>query len=277
MAYTFGGANGDDVALPVVTAVTGQGVSGLFTVWCNPTALTSGRALIGFGNNLSRIALSAASGEIDLSLDAPTTDGLWTSAGLGLSTGAWRFIAVAWSCVSGPTIDARMWAGDGVTPPAAVTFSQATAPVGALSTQSSATLGNGSGSAAIAFVGDLEQADLFSTSAAAGATHPFGQAAYGAFSAEAEALVLARYVLPLWEGTYRRRDPGNATSSTSWQHISADMGLLGAAYSHIETTSANEPVTALTFNGATFSASRGPRPRFGHASAFMPSRVIARR
>lgn len=278
MPYTFGGATGDDIVLPVVSSIIGPSVSGLATLWAYPTTITSGRALIGFGNNIGRIAHSATANEIDVLLPAGTTDGVWTSSGLSLSTNTWRFLAVAWSAVAGPTMDVKLWAGDSVTPPTAVTITQATAPVGTFTSATTATMGNGSASSGIAFQGDLAQYDAFSTNIAGGANHPFGQSAYGAFSAESEALLLSRFVLPLWEGSYRARALGRViNNTTSFQHISCDLSLLAAAYRHVQTTSANESVAALTINGATVSANGCPKPRFGHAVAGVPSRVIGRR
>lgn len=279
MAYTFGAANTDDIVMPVVSAVIGPTVSGLLTCWVNPnTGPTAGRAILGFGNNVGRIAHSSTPNEIDVILPTGGTDGTWTSSGLSLQTNTWRFLAIAWSAVAGPTMDVKLWAGDGVNPPVAVTITQAVAPTGTFTSASTATIGSGAASASIAFQGDLEQFDLFTTSTAAGANHPFGQSAYGAFSAESEALLLSRYVLPLWQGSYRARSAGQiVNNTTSAQHVSVDLGLLGVAYRHVQTTAANEATSPLTVNGATASAQRGPRPRFGHAFATMPARRPGRR
>lgn len=278
MPYTFGAVNTDDISMPVVSAVIGPTVSGLLTCWVYPTTITAGRAIFGFGNNIGRIAHSSTANEIDVILPTGGTDGTWTSSGLSLSTNTWRFLAIAWSAVAGPTMDVKLWAGDGVNPPVAVTITQAVAPTGTFTSASTATIGSGAASVSIAFQGDLAQFDLFTTSTAAGANHPFGQSAYGAFSAESEALLLSRFVLPLWEGRYLRRNLGQiVNNTTSSQHISVDLTPLGAAYRLVQTTSANESVAALTVNGATVSAQGCPRPRFGHAVAGMPSRVISRR
>lgn len=279
MAYTFGADNTDDIVMPVVSAVIGPTVSGLLTCWVNPnTGPTAGRAILGFGNNVGRIAHSSTPNEIDVILPTGGTDGTWTSSGLSLQTNTWRFLAIAWSAVAGPTMDVKLWAGDGVNPPVAVSIAQAVAPTGTFTSSSTATIGNGAASSAIAFQGDLAQFDLFTTSTAAGANHPFGQSAYGAFSAESEALLLSRFVLPLWQGSYRARSNGQiVNNTTSAQHISVDLGLQGVACRHVQTTAGTESIAALTINGATPSAQGCPRPRFGHAFASMPSRVIARR
>ena len=279
MSYTFGGATGDDIVLPVVNAVCGPSVSGFFAGWFYPTNIsTSGRALLGMGNNLGKITISATSGELDITLPAGTTNGVWTTSGLALTTNAWRFIAVAWSAIAGPTMDVRVWAGDATTPPVAVTVAQATAPVGTFTSATSATLGNGAASASIAFIGDIGHIDLISTNIAGGANHPFGQSAYGAFSSEAEAILLGRYAAPLWLGQARALPMGRVVNNTtSMQHVSLDLTLQPCAYRHVQTTSANESLVSVTVNGATFSAQNPPRPRQGLGMAGYNARVVGRR
>lgn len=278
MPYTFGGATGDDVSLPIVSTVSGPGIATLITCWLYPTTLTAGRAVCGFGNNISRVVLDATTSELDLLMDTNTTDGVWTSTGLGLAVDTWSFVAMLWTGVAGPTMDARLWAGDAVTPPAPVTFTQATAPTGTFSSQTTMTIGNGSGSAAIAWQGDIAQFDLLSTNIAASAIHPFGLAAYGAISAEAEDMVLDRYVRPLWEGRHPLLPKGAVVNNTtSMQHVSCDLTLLAPALRHIQTSSANDSIAEPTYNGVTPSERACPRPRFGHAVASHGSRVAARR
>lgn len=278
MPYTFGAATGDDVSVPIVSAAVGASVSGLLMAWVYPTTLTAGRAISGFGNNLSRIQVSATAGELELNLAAATTDGLWTSSGLGMATGSWYFVAIAWTAIAGPTMDAKLWLGTDVTPPSAVSITQTTAPVGAFTSSSTWTVGNGSGAATIAWQGDIGAVDLVTTNIAAGATHPFVQSAYGAFSAESEAMILARYVLPVWLGSSPLLAKGApVNNTTNMQHVSCDFSLLAQAYRHIQTTSANESVAAPTYSGVTFSERGQPRARFGAAIASNGARIAGRR
>lgn len=276
MPYTFGGANTDDLTLPVVTSITGPSVSGMLLAWVFPTTLTPGRGLAGFGNNLGRILVSATSGEIDVALGAGTTDGVWTSSGLALTADTWRFLAIAWTAIAGPTMEVRLWAGDGVTPPEPVTMAQAIAPVGTFSSQTTMTIGSTATSSSLAWQGDIGPLDVISTNIAAGATHPFGQTAYGAFATESVDMMFSRFVRPIWEGSYRHAPVGRVVNNTtSMQHVSLDMLLQGAAARHIQTSSANESIGIPTYNGATVSARAAPRARF--SAAGMNARVPRRR
>lgn len=266
MPYTFGAVNTDDLSLPIASSITGASVSGMLLIWVYPTTLTAGRAIAGFGNNLGRIIINTTTSELDVALGAATTDGVWTSSGLGLATGSWRFLAFAWTAIAGPTMEVALWAGDGVTPPVAVTITQTTAPVGTFSSQSTMSIGATATAATTAWQGDIGPLDVISTGIAAGATHPFGQSAYGAFGADSIEMMYSRFVRPIWSGSYRQAQVGKViNNTTSMQHVSCDMGLQTAAYRYVQTSSANDYPGAPTFNGITPAASQAPNPRYSLA------------
>lgn len=278
MPYTFGAATTDDVQIPIVPAVTGPSVSGFLLIWALPTTLTAGRCIAGFGNNLGRIAIHSTTSEISITLGCGTTDGVWASSGLGLTVDNWAFLAIAWTAIAGPTMDVKLWKGDAITPPVAVSISQATAPVGTFSSQTTLTIGNGSAAVGVAWQGDLAQLDVLSTNIAGGAGHPFGQSAYGAFSAESVDVMFSRIVLPIWRNEKPMLSLGKViNNTTNLQHVSCDLTLQAAAMRHIQTSSANESIAAPTYSGVTPSQRGCPRPRFGHSVAGVPGRIRVRR
>lgn len=262
MAYTFGGGTGDDltfgVGLSFGTNSNAQFVAG----WWRPTTLTATRGLWSAGN-VWGAEIDTTTDELRLRSDN-TTDGQWTTTGVDLAVNEWKFLAfLITQTNTGPAVAWKVWAGTIDTPPVAVTVTQAVAPAGNNVGSSNFYLGN-KGTGTVAFQGDIGNALVHCSGATNTAQlHPFGLAAAGVISAEAEALVLSRHVLPFWRGeVFASRGPApasgfNTGATERMHHISMDMLPQVRFLNRSDTTTLSGLIP--TINGATYSQNREPR------------------
>ena len=254
MPAIFGAATTDDITITTVNIHTTATIS-LVYGWWRPTTLTATRGLWSNGNIIGA-EIDATTDELRLRTDN-TTDGQWTTAGVDLAVGEWKFIACVRSSLSGtPSAAWRVWAGDITTAPVEATVTNAIAPVGNFVGGASFFLGN-KGTASLAFQGEISNAGEIGSSDTAGiTTHPFGIAAYGAITNAEAAWIYEQFVLPAWSGDYSFAHI-NRTSSVEHWHLSCDP--LFAAVGEVRNSATVLQPAAVTVNGATYSDTRDPR------------------
>lgn len=198
MAYTFGAATADDITWsPVNTAFAGNRVM-IVCGWWYPTTLTATRGLWSCGA-INGAEIDTTTSEIRLRTDN-TTDGQWTTTGVGLAVNTWSFLAFMASCNNtGPAGAWRVWACgiDGF--PTEVTVTSAVSPVGNFAGTNSFTVGN-KGTGTLAFQGDIAEVCFLQSGATSGILSPFNFAAYGTITQAEADWALAEFVVPCFRG-----------------------------------------------------------------------------
>lgn len=257
--YTFGAATTDDI-----TFGTGQGALASNSTWVVfgwylPTTLTAGRTLYSAGSTANCAVIGATTSELELLTAFSTTQGKWTTSGLGLTINVWRYIAIAISVHdTGPLMSCRVWAGSISTVPVEISVSQTTAPAGTATSSGTWYIGN-KGTGSLAFQGDIDMVD-FGYGAGTGINSTLLMPAANGSITQAEAdLFLALFVIPIWTGDHAAIDRGRgnvAQGSTAKWFI--DMSASGASFGRPANIS--DPEVALTINGATASKNACPRP-----------------
>lgn len=259
MAYTFGGATGDDINWSVPTGWGSSGSRTFGAGWFYPTTLTAGRAYWG-NSNATRLRIATTTSEVEWQNDR-TTDAFIVSSGAGITTGKWWFIAcLAGGFNTGPADEAAVWIGDAETPPTEVTMTL-TAGTGNASSNSVAAVGNSGSAGALAFQGLV---DSFYTMGEASniSDSLFASTSQGGVGADVAEYTHKRYVIPLWEG---RGIPALWTATrpvTQWQQHLFFEGEKTAQIMEFGSSSASFTVQRTTaVNGATMNATvRCPHP-----------------
>lgn len=256
MSYTCGAATGNDIAMTLIS--TGAtGTSCFVAGWWKPTTLTATRGLWSAGN-IFGAEIDTTTSELRLRTDN-TTDGQWTTTGVGLTVGEWKFLAFANSCNNtGPAAAWVVWAGTGDTAPQRVTVTQATAPVGNFTGSTAVVLGN-KGTGNFAFQGEIGPA-VFATHAGSIRGYVPTTVA-GTINQEGIDAVYQRLVLPIWRGewcplTLRHPRMDFAQVSTAMFVTSLDLALPVKTDIHANATA---PFGTITLNGVTLSQERCPR------------------
>ena len=267
MAYTFGGATGDDVTATLSQSNGASARVNLIRGWWYPTTLTATRVLMSHGAVL-RVAIDTTTSELRITTDN-TTDGEWTTTGVGLTVDTWTFIAIigSWN-TTGPAVGLRVWAGTAETPPAEVTVTNVTAPVGAFVGSTGFSIGNNAAAGTLAFQGDIDWvAEMCVNSANFGASHPFAIATNGVITQAEADHILRTHVMPAWA-------TGHPYIVPVGQRIHEQAIWNGNALAHYQCSRDDATFFAIqtpTYAGATLSARRGPRP-MPAANATMPRR-----
>lgn len=263
MSYTCGAAATNDLAM-VITQMGATATSCLVAGWWKPTTLTATRGLWSAGN-IFGAEIDTTTSELRLRTDN-TTDGQWTTTGVGLTVNEWKFLAIANSCNNtGPAAAWVVWAGTNETIPQQVTVTQATAPNGNFTGSTAVVLGN-KGTGSLAFQGQIGPA-FFARNAA----DPLGAvptATAGAFTQEEIDLMYNRIVLPVWSGEWcppwlRQMRINNGNGSVMF---CTSLDYAGPAEVDIQTGASGTPFGVITINGLTLSQERCPRP--------MPQQVL---
>jgi hypothetical protein len=145
--YTFGGATSHRTTFTPVNNLFGASRTTLICITARPTTLTAGRCYWG-ASTVTRLAVDTTTSALRLTLDAATTDGVYTSASGLITTNTYQFIAVLISQnAGGGTAAVRMWVGSGGAPPKEVTVTETTGPSGAwVASGTTFDLGNTNGS-----------------------------------------------------------------------------------------------------------------------------------
>lgn len=254
MSYTCGAATSDDIST-TLTALGASGVSTFLAGWFKPTTLTAGRGLIGAGAVFGA-EIDTTTSELRLRTDN-TTDGQWTTTGVGLVVNQWQFIAILNTCTdTGPAAAWRVWSGTSETAPLDCPVTQAVAPVGAFAGSTAVTVGNKAAGGVLAFQGQVGT-NLVVRCGTVGAISAMPIAAHGAISTDDATLVLNRFVLPIWKGNWcpfhLRNWPGDVTQM---MYTPLDVEL-PIEYTLTATTGPGWGTIALS--GVTFSQERPPR------------------
>lgn len=255
MSYTCGAATGDDIAT-VITQLGANSVSCFVAGWWKPTTLTATRGLWSAGN-IFGAEIDTTTSELRLRTDN-TTDGQWTTTGVGLTVNEWKFLAFANSCNNtGPAAAWVVWSGTGDTAPQQVTVTQATAPNGNFTGSTATVLGN-KGTGTLAFQGEIGPAVFARHTANAFGYVP--TATVGTITADEADIVYQRLVLPIWSGIWcppwLRQPRLTDNVQTAMLVTSLDYAL------PIEVdvvTGTGAPFGAITLNGVTLSQERCPR------------------
>lgn len=257
MSYTCGAATGDDIAMSL--ASMGSTSTSCFVAgWWKPTTLTATRGLWSAGN-IFGAAIDTTTSELRLRTDN-TTDGQWTTTGVGLTVGEWKFLAFANSCNNtGPAAAWVVWSGTGGTAPQQVTVTQATAPNGNFTGSTAPVLGN-KGTGTLAFQGEIGPAVFARHAASAFGYVP--TATVGTITADEADIVYRRLVLPIWAGIWcppwlRQPRQGNGLGTAMFV---TSLDLAGPHEVDVSTNAAGTPFGAITLNGVTLSQERCPRP-----------------
>ena len=264
MAWTFGTGTGDDASLNI-TSIGASGTIFYGSCWVYPTTLTATRAIWSIGNNWT-MRIDATTSELRFISDN-TTDGEWTTTGASLATNTWTFLAwLASPLNTGPTCAWRAWAGTLETSPQELTITNAVAPVGNFTGGTSLTWGNRGGSGTVAFQGALENCVFGAFNGTISATlSPFAIAAAGTITQNEADLIRDRYVRPMWLGDlypYEKARAGLPATNSGLNYYVTRMNLGAQSLMELAFRAATgNPVGGMTaLNGATASATRGPRP-----------------
>jgi hypothetical protein len=272
MAYTFGAATGDDINFAGLSA-TGLGADNchfLITGWFYPTTLSPGRAYWGAGGTFG-LEVDTTTSELRIKTANATTNGEWTTASAGITTGAWYFIAVLGTTETTGTLAAfRVWTGTFETPPVECTVSVAVAASGAFTGSATPVIGNKSAATTVAFQGDIDHLQWI---IAAGSSPPVGLATSPLFLSTSGSItddeafsVLHRAVIPMWQGKMFDGRSGGVSTSPGWSDLFVWSGDQSSPTSTcVPKKAANNSDTgygnSVAINGATYTAARGPAPR----------------
>lgn len=255
MSYTFGAATADDITLTAGSSTGGNGIEGFVCGWWYPTTLTATRGYWSAGNTFGA-EVDTTTSEIRLRTDN-TTDGQWTTSGLGITTNKWWFLAFLYTCTNtGPAAAWRVWVGDELNRPVVQTPAVAVAAAGNFTGSTSRTVGN-KGTGTLAFQGDIGWFLSLSIAGSSVTKSPFGISANGVLGADQEQRTESRFVMPLWGGQFPIANfaAGSTTLAFSAVHLPLDQpGNTGYQWSSSTTLG---PL-ALTTNGATYTSNAPP-------------------
>lgn len=257
-ALTFGSGTGDDMTWTGAINFVASQAPTLVMGWWKPTTLTATRKLwSAAAAGVSGAEIDATTSELRLKSDNATTDGQWTTSGVGLTANQWQFIAVLFSWNNTGTAAAwRVWSGTISSAPVECTVSSATAPVGNFTASADIYIGN-AGTGTVAFQGDIAAV----TAMRGGNLMQFGLAALGAITNDEADFNYRRLVIPYWLGS------SQVSSSTPASNHDVNQPVMFVPASVIGAYNANS-LTVLTprvptLNGATLSQDRCPRPYIG--------------
>lgn len=196
MSYTFGGATTNKYQISRSAGI--PNAVWLFCGWFKPTTLTAGNGLFSNGTGITGVAIAATTSELKSTTDHATTDGVFTTSGLGLVVDVWQFIAILQTATTSAGA-CRVWMGTVDTAPQEVTVTTTTAPVGATVVQSTMNVGQIGSVGTVAFQGVIEQCVLV-VQAAAGVAASLPVAAAGTIAQNEADQVLRQAVVPFWNG-----------------------------------------------------------------------------
>lgn len=254
MAYTFGGATGDDINW-TTGSVGGTNTFGYAMGWFYPTTLTATRGLFSWGATCG-VEIDTTTSELRLRTDN-TTDGQWTTTGVALALNTWSFIAFALTCWNtGPSYGWRLWSGTADTAPVERTVTLATAPVGNFTGSTAFCVGNKGSAGTLAFQGDIGPVLVGTCGVNNATTNGIPNATGGAISQAEADFILSRLVLPFWAGEAAPKVIRNSLGSG----IAAFLDLDKVLPVTLELPSGATVVSRVpTINGATPSQNRCPR------------------
>lgn len=230
--------------------------------WVKPTTLTAGRGIVGAGT-IFGAEIGATTSELLLRTDN-TTDGQWTTSGVGLQVGQWQFLAILNTCNNtGPAAAWRVWSGTQDQAPIECTVTPTVAPVGNFTGSTAVTLGNKGAAGVVAFQGEIGTW-VFHRNATTGAGSSLPLAAAGAITATEAEFVFQRYVAPVWSGEWipfcmRNWATNNANASVMYvpldyalpieQDLNASTGSgFGSVVLGAVTLSGERPPRAMALN-----------------------------
>lgn len=277
MAYTFGAATGDDISHTTFSA-GGNGNVSLFMGWFYPTTLTATRGLFSWGT-IFGAEIDTTTTELRLRTDN-TTDGQWTTTGVGLTVNQWQFIAAAVTCSNtGPAADWRVFSGTTDTAPSTtVTVTQATAPAGNFTSSTAFCVGNKGSAGTLAFQGNIgPYLATTQTTSANATTAPLPNATAGTFTQQEVDIIYTAIILPFWTGDQmpaRLRTVGIQNSTYQTVFLNLDFVL---PVTEEVTVSLNQPFRVPTISGATPSNDKSPRRYQTQATQPWGGRPLSRR
>lgn len=257
MAYTFGGATTDSVLWTGQNNMGNAGV-GLVMGWWKPSTLAATRRLWSSGT-VTGCAIDTSTSELRVTNDSFSgTDGVYTTTGAGLATGAWSFVACLVSIASTPTSQWKVWVGNLTTAPTEVTIST----VSAITTNLNGPLGNftigNTSGGSVAFQGDIDNVFMMNDGASAGSGHVLGIGTLGAISTDEATLVLERWIKPYWMGLMPAPDQFYGSTTALAAHWDGGFGATARQWARSGVAS-TDPL-APTYSGVTYTADRCPRP-----------------
>jgi len=255
MAYTFGAATGDDITWVGTNTAFATNRLTLVCGWWYPTTLTATRGLWSFGN-VAGAEIDTTTSELRLRTDN-TTDGQWTTTGVGLTTNTWTFLAFMASCNNtGPAAAWRVWTATIDTFPTEVTVTSAVAPVGNFTGSTSFTVGN-KGTGTVAFQGDIGEVVIYQSGSVSGILSPFNFATFGTITQAEADWALAEFVVPAFRGdvfSKRANNVSGANIEPGYWSGAPDSQVMRHTYN---TTTDIAPI-APTVSGATVTANHPP-------------------
>jgi len=257
----LGAATSDDVSVTIGGTIGGQTRYGLCAGWWCPTTLTATRKLWGAAL-IHGVEIDTTTSELRVRSDN-TTDGQWTTSGVGLAVDKWTFVAYVNNYDTGTTLAHRLWSGEIGSPPVSRTLTQAVAPSGAPTGSTNLAVGNAGSAGTLAFQGHADSFYWIASRQNGNATtHPLYFTAAATITAACEALLYERIIYPMWAGTYfPLPSPGAyGSSTTSGEFGGLSLDTLDPAKRFMHTgAAALSPYVVTAWSGATVSARRGPR------------------
>lgn len=161
MAYTFGGATGDDINATASVSMGGSSRPSWCSCWFYPTTLTATRGILSAGN-IWGLEIDTATDNLRIRADG-TVDGQYTTAGAGIVTNKWHWVGYLSNHNSTGVVPAhRIWIATADMAPVELTITQVTAATGSFTGGTALTIGN-KGTGALAFQGDIAQAFFAAT------------------------------------------------------------------------------------------------------------------
>jgi hypothetical protein len=255
VAFTFGGATTDDIAITLGTGAGADNTHAFFAGWFYPTTLTATRNLWSCGN-IYGCEVATTTSELLMRTQNATTNGVWTTTGAGITVDAWWFIA--WLNSSENTTVAgqwRVWVGSETAVPVAVTVTNGTARSGNYTGSAAWTIGN-KGTGSLAFQGDIANMVMMATSSP-GIPSFASIGTSGAVAADEEANVLNRWVLPMYRGRPKKALASLPTGTAAFSYAYVDLNApVPVCYQRAAAASAQVRHLLPTVSGATYSERR---------------------
>lgn len=126
--------------------------------WIRPATLTAGRNIFGEGSLVWGVKIHTTTSELRIMSDA-TTDGAYTTSGLGLTVGQWQWVCIMCYIGTSSTMTVKCYTAIESGPMTEVTVVVTTAAVGSFGATAGTNPQNGNqgGGASQAFEGEIEQ------------------------------------------------------------------------------------------------------------------------
>lgn len=258
-SYVFGAAASDDIA-GTINPTYGTATL-MWCGWFKPTTLTATRHYWSVSNTGVGLQVGPTTSELRYLTDGATTDGLYDTTGAGIVVNEWVFLAGYMGVVSNPLAGGAMWVGRAGQIPTQVTLTQTTAMVGSPAGGTALTAGN-QGANNLAFQGNIGWLTIIHSAAVAGIAGLLPVVTPQAPTQAELDMLLARHVIPMWQGNWSFQERGQYTSQSDAAVSIFDMTQRTPVITHHRQNLNTGSITTIVpvVSGATFSEESPPTP-----------------